>query len=1033
MPQSPSCIPTVDDLRKAIKDRDLDALKRHVELGADLYYPPFEPRPKPRRPDASYGTALMKASESLGESDPPSMEPIFNFILEGASNDYINCITQKGWSALLSAVWSGNLSRVQSLLSLGVNPTLDYELSKGHKHSNSLLKIALERDNVEITLLIIDALHCRSTQSSSYRSASHLTGFRQNNLSIALMAGNTRVLQRLMDLHDNPWISDYPGTVMERAILQSHRSSKDLEIALLMTEYCDQEQQAFRFLGHKQQESSVRLHTSESDLTSETLPEEHKESEPVFDGQSVNVDNLSVISPPASAPSSSHSPTALARTGSSKNDQISPRRNLFRAIGTLLNRFSTAPTANWAEQGLMQLLTKKYEKRSHTGDQDQDFPDSSNSSSQRVLPFSQTFGFVTLYYSPTSHCHEDDSREMVFTPAPSFGHPHTQKPGGIRCLPLRARMTDPSSRSESNVNAAALQGLTPTPHRSLEPLSPELMPLASEALSEQSDSFAWPEQPLFLSLIQKISAFRRLDMPGILARAKYKRPFTSNKTTLLHLAASHKGPHEGLFVLKHLLAKSFYRSHLEDRDSEGNTPFMEACRRGVMPHVDYLLEQGAQPFIHNNQKKNALMLAATVGSYAIVKKLHALGLSLNAKDTNGRTALHYALPTGDLRLIAYLLAHGIDHTARDDHGQTALLFTLTSISRNSRSYFGIAELALLRHYHVPVTDTMPDGTTAFMLYAASQYASVMALDLWKHFLGGDLKVQSQDGTTPLMLAIRGHGDLGPSRYSTQDQQPNLPLLKTIDWMLSEGADPLAKSNLGRTALYDAIASNSSIVVQALLERGLDQTLLEADIHGLTPLMWSVQTLKENSFMLGQNIMNIMALLLKYGSRMDVPSSPRTTPHTTKLILQRQSKHALAWHYLMQDHSMFSWKKDIHSLLELYRFETPFFPRWRNRHQGSPHSIQSLFLESIKKLDSPFVRLSSADSERPEVQLIVDLMTAVKERDALKDALDDTRSNRPSADSKTPASMDAMDSLVTPTRSSFHLSPPETPQRRTHRL
>ena len=48
------------------------------------------------------------------------------------------------------------------------------------------------------------------------------------------------------------------------------------------------------------------------------------------------------------------------------------------------------------------------------------------------------------------------------------------------------------------------------------------------------------------------------------------------------------------------------------------------------------------------------------------------GADVNARDSDGFTALHYAACVGDDRIAVYLLDKGADHTIRSVSGRTAL-------------------------------------------------------------------------------------------------------------------------------------------------------------------------------------------------------------------------------------------------------------------------------------------------------------------------------------------------------------------------
>jgi ankyrin repeat protein len=116
----------------------------------------------------------------------------------------------------------------------------------------------------------------------------------------------------------------------------------------------------------------------------------------------------------------------------------------------------------------------------------------------------------------------------------------------------------------------------------------------------------------------------------------------------------------------------------------GATPFMRAAKSNDIPVMTALLEKGADPTLATSTHANALMFAAGVGwrdgkSHGVEEDaLQAMqicldrGVSINAADDQGNTALHGAASRGADQVIAFLAAHGADVNAKDKKGRTAL-------------------------------------------------------------------------------------------------------------------------------------------------------------------------------------------------------------------------------------------------------------------------------------------------------------------------------------------------------------------------
>ncbi|MGB3619641.1 MAG: glutaminase A [Catalinimonas sp.] len=72
------------------------------------------------------------------------------------------------------------------------------------------------------------------------------------------------------------------------------------------------------------------------------------------------------------------------------------------------------------------------------------------------------------------------------------------------------------------------------------------------------------------------------------------------------------------------------------------------------------------------QEVMSLIFAASYGDLDEVKRLHALGVDLNAGDYDGRTALHLAAAENQRAVVEYLLANGARRDVKDRWGGTPL-------------------------------------------------------------------------------------------------------------------------------------------------------------------------------------------------------------------------------------------------------------------------------------------------------------------------------------------------------------------------
>ena len=84
-----------------------------------------------------------------------------------------------------------------------------------------------------------------------------------------------------------------------------------------------------------------------------------------------------------------------------------------------------------------------------------------------------------------------------------------------------------------------------------------------------------------------------------------------------------------------LLPVCFAGTHVSDK----NVKLLQAVKDGSFADVQILLVNGANPNIKYNSSVPVLMLAANKGHTEVVKLLMDKGADVNAKHTDGRTAL----------------------------------------------------------------------------------------------------------------------------------------------------------------------------------------------------------------------------------------------------------------------------------------------------------------------------------------------------------------------------------------------------------
>jgi ankyrin repeat protein len=174
-----------------------------------------------------------------------------------------------------------------------------------------------------------------------------------------------------------------------------------------------------------------------------------------------------------------------------------------------------------------------------------------------------------------------------------------------------------------------------------------------------------------------------------------------------------------------------------------------------------------------------------------------------------------ALRSGTAASLREALAHGLSANARDQAGNTALM--------QAAVYGNVDCIRLLLDQGAEVNATNAAGASA-LIRAAFDFEKVRLLIN----RGADVQVRSALGNTPLMLAAR-----------SADSH------RSVELLLAKGADARSTNNWGASALMAAVAGGDEDSVRGLLRSGADANAQphmtpQAFIlgGGRSPLMWA---------------------------------------------------------------------------------------------------------------------------------------------------------------------------------------------------
>ncbi len=195
-----------------------------------------------------------------------------------------------------------------------------------------------------------------------------------------------------------------------------------------------------------------------------------------------------------------------------------------------------------------------------------------------------------------------------------------------------------------------------------------------------------------------------------------------------------------------------------------------------------------------------LMNATLARDGTRIEYLLKKGAKVDAKDTDGQTALMAACKSGDLSVINGLLAYKANPNIQDNDGWTAAMHAVKS---NEPKIF-----RLLGQYKADFNVLNKDQLTALAMAVLDNKANA-AVAMLDNKANPNLTMGSAK-YTPLMLAVK---------------KGNQPMAQTL---LQYKAEPNAKNSGGVTALMIAAYANQDMMISLLMKSGASASLKDAE-------------------------------------------------------------------------------------------------------------------------------------------------------------------------------------------------------------
>ncbi len=258
-----------------------------------------------------------------------------------------------------------------------------------------------------------------------------------------------------------------------------------------------------------------------------------------------------------------------------------------------------------------------------------------------------------------------------------------------------------------------------------------------------------------------------------------------------------------------------------------------AAANGHLKVVEYLLSQGAEVNLQDQQGYYPLQLAASKGEVAICNRLIKAGAELEKTTKQGGTALHIAAAAGQAKVVNALVKAGSQLEAKDLEGNSPLSVAAglgctaavkallkAGAELNSQNDFGDSPLikAIRNMYVNRIENWVSEGSNQGV---PVRYSIVKGCFLYEK--GAHIKI----------LSIKDQRycasqDWGPSKHLAYLDAYDSTML-----LLKAEVDHSLVNQQGKTAMHLACHTGEARIIEALLKVGAE--IDQPDLQGATPL------------------------------------------------------------------------------------------------------------------------------------------------------------------------------------------------------
>ena len=208
--------------------------------------------------------------------------------------------------------------------------------------------------------------------------------------------------------------------------------------------------------------------------------------------------------------------------------------------------------------------------------------------------------------------------------------------------------------------------------------------------------------------------------------------------------------------------KNILKKFINSKGGKGRTPLHNALENGYTSMTNFLISNGAEVNIQDENGQTPLYIASRNGCLESVKHLIENGATIDAKRDNGTTPLYIASQNGHFESVKCLIENGATVDAKNNEGYTPLI--IASLMGHLESVKCLIENGAFvdaKNDHgarANVNEKCMKGKFTPLHIAAQQDKLEVVKFLVEN--GAFIDVQDKDGETPLYIAIKNeHHDI----------------------------------------------------------------------------------------------------------------------------------------------------------------------------------------------------------------------------------------------------------------------------------